>query len=88
MDVVPPTDSDQVKEWMTELDGVDIPNIATTTEGDCGQSPVLALQAQQNGWWTCGGYTRVTDIVACPDKMTWGVSFDDGPGPYSEPFHL
>lgn len=25
-----------------------------------------------------------TDIVSCPDKLTWGVSFDDGPSPYSE----
>lgn len=24
-----------------------------------------------------------TDIVSCPDKYTWGVSFDDGPSPYS-----
>ncbi|KAJ7763555.1 carbohydrate esterase family 4 protein [Mycena maculata] len=27
--------------------------------------------ASNRGWWTCG------------DKMTWGVSFDDGPSPYS-----
>jgi hypothetical protein len=26
----------------------------------------------------------LADITACPDKFTWGVSFDDGPGPYSE----
>jgi len=24
------------------------------------------------------------DIVACPDKLTWGVSFDDGPSSYSK----
>lgn len=29
-----------------------------------------------------------TDVVACPDKLTWGVSFDDGPGPYSKLYRL
>ena len=83
MDVIAPTNSTQVQQWLTELDGVDIPNIRPTIDGDCAQDPQAALAAQTNGWWTCGGYTRDTDIVACPDKMTWGVSFDDGPSPYS-----
>ena len=83
MDVIAPTNSTQVQQWLTELDGVDIPNIRPTIDGDCAQDPQAALDAQTNGWWTCGGYTRDTDIVACPDKMTWGVSFDDGPSPYS-----
>ena len=26
----------------------------------------------------------LADIVACPDKNTWGVSFDDGPGPFTQ----
>jgi peptidoglycan/xylan/chitin deacetylase (PgdA/CDA1 family) len=43
-----------------------------------------AANASARGWWTCGGYTRATDIVACPDKYTWGVSFDDGPSPYTQ----
>lgn len=84
MDVPPPTNSTQVAQWMTELDGVDIPDIATTKDGACADDPELALNAQANGWWTCGGWTRATDIVACPDPMTWGVSFDDGPSPYSK----
>ena len=84
MDVPPPTNSSQVAQWMLEIQGVDIPDIPTTKDGDCADDPELALQAEQNGWWTCGGWTRDTDIVACPDKMTWGVSFDDGPSPYSK----
>lgn len=68
---------------MKELDGVDIPNISLTKDGDCSLDPEAAADAQNRGWWTCGGWTRSTDIVQCPDKMTWGVSFDDGPGPYS-----
>jgi peptidoglycan/xylan/chitin deacetylase (PgdA/CDA1 family) len=26
----------------------------------------------------------LADIVACPDKNTWGVSFDDGPSPFTQ----
>jgi hypothetical protein len=69
---------------MKELDGWNIPNIPPTVDGTCAGSPSSVPGAQANGWWTCGGYTRTTDIVACPDKMTWGVSFDDGPSPYTQ----
>jgi hypothetical protein len=34
-------------------------------------------------WWTCGGCTRDTDVTTCPDKLTWGLTYDDGPSPYS-----
>jgi len=80
--VVDPT-LPQVQVWMKELDGYDIPDIPPTS-GSCAGSPNSTTYAQVNGWWTCGGYTRVTDIVACPDKMTWGLSFDDGPSPYTQ----
>ena len=83
MDVVPPTNSSQVAEWMKELEGIDIPDLQPTQDGDCATDPQFALDAQSRGWWTCGGWTAPTDIVACPDKMTWGVSFDDGPSQYS-----
>ncbi|KAJ7711446.1 chitin deacetylase [Mycena metata] len=73
----------QVQEWMKELDGYDIPDISPTTDGSCVNDTAAAADAAKRGWWTCGGYTRATDITACPDKMTWGVSFDDGPAPYS-----
>ena len=26
---------------------------------------------------------RQTDITECPDKLTWGLSYDDGPSPYT-----
>jgi hypothetical protein len=65
------------------LDGFNIPNFAPTVDGSCGGDPAAAADAANRGWWTCGGYTRDTDIVACPDKLTWGVSFDDGPSPYT-----
>ncbi|KAK7025003.1 NodB-like proteiny domain-containing protein [Favolaschia claudopus] len=73
----------QVQEWMKELEGWDIPDIKPTVDGSCVNDTAAAADAAARGWWTCGGYTRATDIVDCPDKMTWGVSFDDGPAEYS-----
>ena len=67
---------------MQELDGVNIPDIPLT-DGTCSGSPESFAKAADNGWWSCGGYTRDTDITVCPTKYTWGVSFDDGPGPYT-----
>ncbi|KZT27935.1 carbohydrate esterase family 4 protein [Neolentinus lepideus HHB14362 ss-1] len=83
-DKVPETDTDEVTEWLKELDGFDIPDLTPTADGSCSGDPSAAADAADRGWWTCGGHTRTTDIVACPDKMTWGVSFDDGPSPYSK----
>jgi peptidoglycan/xylan/chitin deacetylase (PgdA/CDA1 family) len=34
-------------------------------------------------WWTCSGCTRPTDITTCPDKNTWGLTYDDGPSFYT-----
>jgi peptidoglycan/xylan/chitin deacetylase (PgdA/CDA1 family) len=82
-DKVPDTNSPQVKAWMKELEGVDIPDIPPTKDGTCAGDPAAAAQAASRGWWTCGGYTRSTDIVACPTKLDWGLTFDDGPSPYT-----
>jgi hypothetical protein len=73
----------KVQGWMQELNGHDIPDIPLTS-GTCAGSPNSTAYALQNGWWTCGAHTRPTDIVACPDPLTWGTSFDDGPSPYSQ----
>jgi peptidoglycan/xylan/chitin deacetylase (PgdA/CDA1 family) len=73
---------DQMAIWMKELDGVDIPDIPQT-DGTCAGSPENFAKAAEYAWWSCGGHTRETDVTACPTKYTWGVSFDDGPGPYT-----
>ncbi|KAF7320898.1 NodB-like proteiny domain-containing protein [Mycena chlorophos] len=74
---------DKLASWMKELDGYDIPDIPPTVDGTCVSDPTAAADAEARGWWTCGGYTRDTDITACPTKYNWGVSFDDGPAPYT-----
>ncbi|KAG9284200.1 hypothetical protein G9A89_002860 [Geosiphon pyriformis] len=34
--------------------------------------------------WSCDGCTRPDDIVECPDQGDWGLSYDDGPSPYTD----
>jgi len=68
---------------MREIEGFYIPEFPPTVNGSCALNPDAVAQAPDRGWWTCGGHTRATDITACPDKLTWGVSFDDGPSPYT-----
>ncbi|KAF8757678.1 Polysaccharide deacetylase [Rhizoctonia solani] len=89
LDQIPPLDSPQVKQWIQEVtnSGIKIPNIGQTQLGGCGDPANAAAlanaTAQGNCWWTCGGCSRETDITTCPDKATWGLSFDDGPSPYT-----
>lgn len=81
LDKIPPINSPQVQQWISEINWALVPN-HTATDGSCAGSPEAANDASRC-WWTCGGCTRETDIAECPDKFTWGLSFDDGPSPYT-----
>ncbi|SPO22228.1 probable Chitin deacetylase [Ustilago trichophora] len=86
LDVVPPTNSPQVQKWISQIDWSKVPNVTTTVDSaSCGGNPTNLAQAGANGncWWTCGQCTRSTDITTCPDTNTWGLSYDDGPSPYT-----
>ncbi|WVR09026.1 hypothetical protein IAU60_006086 [Kwoniella sp. DSM 27419] len=80
LDKVPPTNSPEVQGWLANMDMSKIPTYNTTT-GDCATDPGAISDGRC--WWTCGGCTRDTDITECPDKMTWGLSYDDGPSPFT-----
>ncbi|KAG9004128.1 chitin deacetylase [Tulasnella sp. JGI-2019a] len=84
LDLTPDVSSPQVSAWVQEVanSGVTIPNIAQTVLGGCANNTAAASDTSRC-WWTCGECTRQTDITTCPDKLTWGVSFDDGPTPYT-----
>jgi len=82
-DKVPDTNSPEVQNWMRELEGFSIPEFPPTINGSCALDPAAVAEAPNRAWWSCGGHTRSTDITACPDKLTWGVSFDDGPSPFT-----
>jgi peptidoglycan/xylan/chitin deacetylase (PgdA/CDA1 family) len=78
-----PTDTPQVQEWLKEIEGADIPDIPVTVNGSCADTPANVAKSADYGWWTCTGTVRSSDIVTCPDKYTWGLTFDDGPAPYT-----
>ncbi|WWD21295.1 hypothetical protein CI109_105779 [Kwoniella shandongensis] len=80
LDVTPPINSTEVQGWLSKMDMTKIPGYNITT-GDCSTDPGAISDGRC--WWTCGGCTRETDITECPDKFTWGLSYDDGPSPYT-----
>ncbi|PIL29657.1 hypothetical protein GSI_08294 [Ganoderma sinense ZZ0214-1] len=84
LDKTPPTDSPEVQQWIKEVaaSGVTIPNITATVAGGCPSNPA-AVADTSRCWWTCGGCTDADDVVQCPDKMTWGLTYDDGPALYT-----
>jgi len=63
------------------MDLSSVPNLNVTT-GACATSPQAAAD-KSRCWWTCGGCTRTTDVTECPTKFDWGISYDDGPSPYT-----
>ncbi|MBW0462484.1 hypothetical protein O181_002199 [Austropuccinia psidii MF-1] len=85
LDRIPPLNSPQVQQWLSQIDMTKVPQIPPTATGGCNNPSNANLMAQagpdKNCWWTCGGCSRDTDITSCPKKGTWGASFDDGPSP-------
>lgn len=81
LDKAPDPNSDQVKQWLAELDLSKVPDLSVTN-GSCADNPTEAAD-KSRCWWTCGQCVRETDITTCPTKYTFGLSFDDGPSPYT-----
>ncbi|KAK7468661.1 chitin deacetylase [Stygiomarasmius scandens] len=83
-DMKPPIDSPQVQQWKQEVadSNVPIPDIPPTVAGGCPANPQAATNSSIC-WWTCGGCTRDTDISDCPEKLSWGLTYDDGPSFYT-----
>ena len=44
---------------------------------------VLTSSTQGPGLIDVLSTARATDITECPDKYTWGLSYDDGPSPFT-----
>ncbi|KAH9911430.1 uncharacterized protein BXZ73DRAFT_57018 [Epithele typhae] len=75
----PDPTSDQVKAWIQEVNnsGVTIPSFSPTNPGGCANNTAAAADASRC-WWTCGGCEN-NDVSTCPNKLTWGLTYDDGP---------
>ncbi|KAI9066717.1 carbohydrate esterase family 4 protein [Trametes sanguinea] len=84
LDKTPPVDSPEVQQWIKEVNatGIQIPDFSPTVAGGCPTNPD-AVNDQSRCWWTCGGCAAPDDIEQCPDKMTWGLTYDDGPALYT-----
>ncbi|KAH9487077.1 Chitin deacetylase [Psilocybe cubensis] len=84
LDKVPPVDSPEVKGWIDEVTatGIVIPSFDPTQPGGCPNN-TAAVADTSRCWWTCGGCTRSTDVTQCPAPLNWGLTYDDGPAPYT-----
>jgi len=85
LDKPPPIDSPEVQQWIQEVknSGVTIPNISQTLPGGCPANLQAVADDANRCWWTCGGCTRDSDVTTCPTLNTWGLTYDDGPSPYT-----
>jgi peptidoglycan/xylan/chitin deacetylase (PgdA/CDA1 family) len=82
LDVTPDPSFGIGAQILASVDLSNVPDIPVT-DGTCAGSPTNAANAEANHWWTCGGWTASTDVTVCPNKDTWGLSYDDGPSPYT-----
>ncbi|KAF9196295.1 chitin deacetylase [Haplosporangium sp. Z 11] len=78
---VPAIDSPQVKKWLSEIDLSGAPKISPNS-GDPPDCPDVV----ETGvcYWTCEDCSA-DDVIECPDKNNWGITFDDGPTPATPP---
>ncbi|CAG8610761.1 2430_t:CDS:2, partial [Ambispora leptoticha] len=48
-----------------------------TTMGDCSQNPIDTCN------WSCNNCIQPDDVLSCPTKKDWGLTFDDGPSDFT-----
>ncbi|KAF9135585.1 chitin deacetylase [Mortierella sp. 14UC] len=74
---VPPTNHPRVLQWLAEIDLKGAPEIALN-KGEPPDCPAKFTPGVC--YWTCEDCAN-DDVVECPDKNVWGLTFDDGPTP-------
>lgn len=74
---VPSITHPQVQQWLAEIDLKGAPSIPLNV-GDPPDCP--AKVDPDVCYWTCEDCAN-DDVVECPDKNVWGLTFDDGPTP-------
>lgn len=74
---IPSVDSLEVRQWLSELDLSNAPSIDTNK----GEPPECPSKVPEGVcYWTCEDCSA-DDVVECPDRNVWGITFDDGPTP-------
>ncbi|CAG8639468.1 10102_t:CDS:2 [Paraglomus brasilianum] len=86
-DITPNTNDPVVKQWLSTLDLSNVPNLGPSNGGKVNYNPTLCgpptVIAPNQGSWTCQKFVAPDDIVDCPDKLTWGLTYDDGPSEFT-----
>ncbi|KAF9189211.1 chitin deacetylase [Haplosporangium sp. Z 11] len=79
----PDTNTPEVKAWVKSIDWSKVPNLPVRKTESMGDPPECAKNDQSDSdcWWTCTGCHAPDDVVECPNKNDWGLTFDDGPQP-------
>ncbi|KAI1318395.1 chitin deacetylase [Mortierella claussenii] len=82
-DKIPDVTSPQVLAWIEEIDWSKVPNIPVA-QGlpDVPHFPQCPGPEQLDRtacWWSCAGCVAPDDVVTCPDRNSWGLTYDDGP---------
>ncbi|ORZ28899.1 hypothetical protein BCR41DRAFT_289581, partial [Lobosporangium transversale] len=72
---VPPIDSPEVQRWLKELDLSGAPAFQLNT----GAPPACPANLDPNVCYRTCQKCHADDVLICPDKDTWGLTFDDGP---------
>ncbi|PKY56797.1 glycoside hydrolase/deacetylase [Rhizophagus irregularis] len=75
----PPVDQPPppVKEWTALVDLTKVPNAPLVKVADVG---VKCLDKDTFCNWSCSNCTKPdSDVILCPTKGDWGITFDDGP---------
>lgn len=84
-DQIPDVNSPQVKAWVDQIDWSKVPNIpvapGTPEVKNFPQCPPDSEVDPASCWWSCSGCVAPEDVITCPDRDTWGLTYDDGPSP-------
>jgi peptidoglycan/xylan/chitin deacetylase (PgdA/CDA1 family) len=85
--MTPNTNDPVVKQWLNTIDLSKVPNLPPSNGGKVNFSPTLCVPptviAPNQGSWTCQKFVAPDDITDCPQKLTWGLTFDDGPSEFT-----
>ncbi|KAG0205501.1 chitin deacetylase [Mortierella sp. GBA30] len=76
---VPETDTPEVKAWVKSVNWSKVPKLPIRKVEHMGDPPECKVEPKGDCWWTCEMCTAPTDVVDCPGKDNWGLTFDDGP---------
>jgi len=79
----PESNTPEIKAWSKLVDWSKVPNLPIRKTKSPGDPPDCPKKdpPKSDCWWTCTGCFAPDDVMDCPGKKVWGLTFDDGPEP-------